>query len=78
MTERLPVLKAKELVRILQKDGFVFAHQKGSHATYKHTVTKKRITIPMHPGKDLKRGLVKGILNELGLSTDEFLKKLRS
>jgi len=76
VSERLPVLKAKDLIRVLQKDGFVLAHQKGSHATYKHPITQKRVTIPIHPGKDLKRGLLRGILNDLNLTPEEFLKKL--
>ena len=78
MSERLPSLKAKELVKVLQKDGFLLAHQKGSHATYKHPLTQKRVTIPIHPGHDLKRGLVKGILNDLNLTNEEFIKKLRA
>ena len=76
MSERLPTLKTKDLIRVLQKDGFVLAHQKGSHATYKHPVTQKRVTVPIHPGKDLKRGLLRGILNDLNLTPEEFLKKL--
>jgi predicted RNA binding protein YcfA (HicA-like mRNA interferase family) len=77
MSERLPSLKAKDLIRALTKDGFLLAHQKGSHATYKHPITQKRVTIPIHPGRDLKRGLLKGILNDLNLTNEEFLRKLR-
>ena len=63
---------------MLQKEGYLLIHQKGSHATYKHPLSQKRITIPIHPGRDLKRGLLKGILNDLSLSNEEFLNKLRS
>ena len=76
MSERLPTIKAKDLVRVLQKDGFHLAHQKGSHATYKHPTTQRRVTIPIHPGQDLKRGLLRGILNDLNLTPEEFLKRL--
>jgi len=78
MSEKLPAFKAKELVQFLKREGFLLAHQKGSHATFKHPVTQKRITVPIHPGKDLKRGLLKGILNDLNLSNVEFLDRLRS
>lgn len=78
MSERLPAVKAKDLVYVLKKDGFELAHQKGSHATFKHPVSQRRITIPIHPGQDLKRGLLKGILNDLNLTNEEFLTKLRS
>lgn len=76
MSERLPALKAKDLIRFLQKEGFILVHQKGSHATYKHPLTQRRATVPIHFGKDLKRGLLRGILNDLNLTHEEFLKKL--
>ena len=76
MSERLPTLKAKELIRILQREGYLLAHQKGSHATYKHPVTQRRVTVPIHPGQDLKRGLLRGILNDLNMTPEEFIKKL--
>ena len=76
MSQKLPTIKAKDLIRVLQKDGFQLVHQKGSHATYKHSITQKRVTIPIHPGKDLKRGLLRGILNDMNLTPEEFLKKL--
>lgn len=78
MSEKLPTLKARELVRVLEKSGFRLIHQKGSHATYKHPVSQKRTTIPIHPGKDLKRGLLRGILNDLGWTQEDFLKLLHS
>ncbi len=77
MGEKLPALKAKQLVRFLQKEGFALIHQKGSHATFKNSQTMRRVTIPLHSGKDLKRGLLYGILNDIGLSPQEFLKRLR-
>ena len=77
MSERLPSLKAKDLTRFLQREGFVLVHQKGSHATYKHPTTQRRVTIPIHAGKDLKRGLLYGILKDLNLTPEDFLKKLK-
>jgi predicted RNA binding protein YcfA (HicA-like mRNA interferase family) len=75
MSARLPVIKAKDLVRLLQREGYILAHQKGSHATYKHPVTHRRVTVPVHPGRDLKRGLLRGILNDLNMTPEEFIKK---
>ncbi len=76
MSARLPVIKAKDLVSLLQKEGYILAHQKGSHATYKHPATHRRVTVPVHPGHDLKRGLLRGILNDLNMTPEEFIKKL--
>ncbi len=76
MSERLPTIKAKDLIRVLQRESYVLTHQKGSHATYKHPVTQRRVTVPIHPGQDLKRSLLRGILNDLNMTPEEFIKKL--
>lgn len=73
---KLPVVKARELIKVLKKLGFVKTHQVGSHAQFKHPNGKK-VTIPIHPGKDLKRGLLRGILKDLEISVEEFIKLFR-
>ena len=77
MSERLPVLKAKDLIRFLEREGFQRVHQNGSHATFKHPLSHRRVTVPIHSGTDLKRGLLRGILNDLNLTREEFLIKLK-
>jgi predicted RNA binding protein YcfA (HicA-like mRNA interferase family) len=73
---RLPVLKAHELVRALQKAGFHEHNQRGSHLQMKHPSRPGKVTIPMHGG-DLKAGLLKGVLEQAGLRVDELLELLR-
>ena len=36
-----------------------------------------RIVIPVHPGKDVKPGLIRAIIKEVGLSREEFFKILK-
>jgi len=38
---------------------------------------KVRIVIPVHPGKDVKPGLIMAIIKEAGLSREEFLRLLK-
>jgi len=38
---------------------------------------KTRIVIPVHPGKDIKPGLVRAIIKEAGLSREDFTKLLK-
>ena len=38
---------------------------------------KTRIVVPLHPGKDVKPGLIRAIIKEAGLSREEFLKLLK-
>jgi predicted RNA binding protein YcfA (HicA-like mRNA interferase family) len=68
---KLPVVKASKLEKILQYLGFVYQRQKESHAFYRHP--DRRYTTP---GKDLPRELIRTILKQINLSTDEFLELL--
>ena len=36
-----------------------------------------RIVVPVHPGKDVKPGLVRAIIREAGITREEFLKLLK-
>ena len=73
---KLPILKSKELVKILNKMDFLKHHQVGSHAQFKHS-DGRRITIPIHSGKDISKGTLKAILNGIEISTNEFIKFLK-
>ena len=74
--EKLPVLTARELLAILKRLGFERSHQRGSHLTLKRSHDNRHVTVPVHAGRTLKKGLLKGILNDLGLTVDE-LNRLR-
>jgi len=71
---KLPALKPKEVIRVLEKAGFSFARQKGSHRIY----VKENIgvTIPFH-NKDLKRGTLRHVIKQAGFTIEEFLKLLK-
>lgn len=69
---KLPVIKARELIRVLQNLGFFKYHQVGSHAQFKHS-NGKRITVPIHSGKDLKRKILRGIIEDLEITVEEFI-----
>ncbi|MEK9175459.1 MAG: type II toxin-antitoxin system HicA family toxin [Patescibacteria group bacterium] len=58
---KLPVIKNRELVRVLKKLGFYLHHQVGSHAQFKHK-NGRRITVPMHYGKYLHKKYSKALL----------------
>ena len=70
---KLPVLKSDELIKILEGPGFVYLRQKGSHARYGH-VDGRVTTVPVHPGKDIPRGLLRKIIREdIKIELEEFL-----
>lgn len=72
MTPRLPAVTAKEVVRVATRVGFVFDRQKGSHAVYYRERDKARITVSIHAGKTLKPKTLAGIIEDMGLTVEEF------
>lgn len=76
MSPKLPRVTAAELVRALERDGWLFSRQKGSHRTYRHPTKPGRVVVPMHPG-DLRTGLVADTLKDAGLTPDDLRRLLR-
>ena len=67
---KLPVIKPKELVKVLKKLGFVEYRQKGSHLIMVLEIKNKQVVIPMH-NKPLKKGTLASILRQADVSVDE-------
>jgi len=68
---RLPNATPKEVVKALERGGFVRTSQKGSHLYLYHDGREVMTTVPMHPG-DLPRWLLKKIIKQAGFTEDEF------
>jgi len=67
---RLPRLKGKELVRLLEKIGFEVARTRGSHVFLKHP-DGRVTTVPLHAGETIGPGLLRAILRDVELSVEE-------
>lgn len=72
---KLPLLKARQVIKILQKLGFVKTRQKGSHVFFTHSDGRTTV-VPVHPTKQLGRGLLRSILDDIEVSPEEFKKLL--
>lgn len=73
MTPGFPAASSDEVVSALIKIGFRLKRQAGSsHAIYFREADGKRTTVPIHPGKPLKRKTLKSILTDTGLTIAEF------
>ena len=59
---KLPILSGHEVIRILSKQGFKIARQKGSHKQFKHPTKKGLVTIAVHKMSD---EIAKGTLNSI-------------
>ena len=71
---KIPLLSSRELCKFLEKEGFQAIRQKGSHIFYRHPDGRTTV-VPQHTNKEIKRGLLKQILNEIGMGREEFFKK---
>lgn len=59
-------MNSREIISLLEEDGWVKHNQKGSHCQYKHPIKQGKVTVP-HPKKDLPKGTVASILKQAGL-----------
>ena len=74
MSDKLPAVKPRKLIRALRQVGFEVDHQSGSHVTLLRAADHRRVIVPMH-NRDLGIGLLLKILADAGLTKDE-LKEL--
>ncbi len=51
----------------MEQNGFLFKRANGSHKLYYNSITNKTVIIPMHGGKDLKKGTFFAILKQSGI-----------
>jgi predicted RNA binding protein YcfA (HicA-like mRNA interferase family) len=71
---RMPQVTARELVAFLKKHGFVDDRQSGSHLTLWNEESRRSVTVPVHTGCNIGRGLAVRILKDAGSTVEEFLK----
>ena len=74
---RLPSVTGREVVRVLEKAGFYVSRIKGSHHRMRHHTDPRRVTtVPVHAGRTLPRGTLADIIDQAGLTRDEFVELL--
>jgi len=76
MTEKLPRITATDTIRALEKAGFSFSRQSGSHKIYKNK-EGKRTTVPYHSNKILHPKTLKSILRDADLTIEKFIELLK-
>lgn len=68
---KLSPVNAKELIKILEKQGFERVHQKGSHLRIRHE-DGRRTSVPVHAGEKVGVGLLRKILRDCNITRNEF------
>jgi len=76
MSQHLPVVRPKEVIRALCRAEFFVHHTSGSHYVLKNSGKPHlRVTIPYH-NRDLKRKTLASIIDQAGLTPAEFVELL--
>ena len=65
------MLKARDIIRVLNLLGFKKIRQKGSHIFFEH-IDGRTTLVPSHAGEDISKGLIRQILKEIELTPEEF------
>ncbi len=71
---KLPRISGQKCVKALEKVGFYFKRQEGSHIILRRDEPFAQVGVPDH--KELDRGTLRAIIRQVGLSVDEFMKLL--
>jgi predicted RNA binding protein YcfA (HicA-like mRNA interferase family) len=70
VSEKLPAVKPKELIRALEQKGWKLDRVRGSHHILVHETERRALPVPVH-GRELKTGTLAAILRIAGVSRDE-------
>lgn len=63
-------MKVREVIKLLEADGWYLVATKGSHRQYKHPTKPGRVTIAGHSGDDLAPGTLNSILKQAQLKME--------
>jgi predicted RNA binding protein YcfA (HicA-like mRNA interferase family) len=63
----LLVMKVKQIIKMIESDGWDLVRTKGDHRQFKHSIKKGLVTVPGKLSADLKKGTENSILKQAGL-----------
>jgi predicted RNA binding protein YcfA (HicA-like mRNA interferase family) len=60
-------VKVRELIALIESDGWVLVRTKGSHRQFQHPLKRGTVTIAGNPGVDVPPGTLTSVLKQAGL-----------
>jgi predicted RNA binding protein YcfA (HicA-like mRNA interferase family) len=64
---RTQLVKIRDAVKLLERDGWYLSRQRGSHRQYKHRVRSGLVTVAGKPNDDLAPGTLNSIFKQAGM-----------
>lgn len=71
----VPAVRGERIVRALERAGFKVARVAGSHHVMRHP-DGRGTTVPVHRGRDVAKGTLRGILSDVGMTVEELQRLL--
>jgi predicted RNA binding protein YcfA (HicA-like mRNA interferase family) len=61
-------MKVRDVIKLLEQDGWMLARTRGSHRNYSHPRKRGLVTVPGHPGDDLHPKTLRSVLAQARLT----------
>jgi predicted RNA binding protein YcfA (HicA-like mRNA interferase family) len=62
-----PLMKVRDILKLMERDGWVLKNQEGSHRHCVHPVKPGKVTVAGKPGDDTPNGTAKAIMKQAGV-----------
>jgi len=76
VSAKLPSVTGKQLIKVLERQGWYLKRRRGSHHYLRHPTIPDAIAVPIHGSRNVKPGLLLHILKTAGISREEFQRLL--
>jgi len=60
-------MKVREILKLIEKDGWLMRNQEGSHRHFVHPVEPGKVTVAGKPGEDVPIGTARAIMKQAGI-----------
>ncbi len=74
---KLPVVSGNDVLKLLQKEGFVVVRQRGSHISLHKKTDNKTMLVVVPQKKEIKKGTLLSIIKQAGMTREEFINKIK-
>jgi predicted RNA binding protein YcfA (HicA-like mRNA interferase family) len=64
-------VKVREVIKLIEADGWYFLRQRGSHRQYRHATKPGKVTIAGKPSDEMAPGTLGSIFRQAGIEQDE-------
>ncbi len=74
---KLPLVSGDDVIKLLQRDGFIVMRQKGSHVSLHKKIENKTVLVVVPLKKEIKKGTLLSIIKQSGMTREYFINKIK-